>query len=115
MLGFKTQMTAIVDAYMVWDENLKGSWLDAAVLSSEYLSAEGFLNVSVIDMFRELSTLRVPLESFLMTSHPGCYPFQAGLLPDDKEVATALIHQGLVPSAPFTPHVAVTTCVLELF
>ena len=45
----------------------------------------------------------------------GSYSFHAELLQDDNGVAAALVRQGLIPSAPFLPHVAITTRVLELF
>jgi len=50
-MGFENQMTAIVKSYMLWDERLGETDLEAAVppLASE--PAQGFYNIQVVDVF----------------------------------------------------------------
>ena len=56
-LGFETQMTAMVDAYMIWNKKLGNLGLDSVVTPSqgmaEGICAEGFLSVHVLDVFHE--------------------------------------------------------------
>ena len=93
-------MTAMVDAYMIWNKKLGNLGLDSVVTPSqgmaEGICAEGFLSVHVLDdsPFCQLSNY------FL-----GSYSFRAELPQDNNGVAAALVRQGLIPSTPFLPHV----------
>ena len=56
-LGFETQMTAMVDAYMIWNKKLGDLGLDSVVTPAQGMAegvwAEGFMSVHVLDMFHE--------------------------------------------------------------
>jgi len=45
-------MTAMVKSYMLWDERLGETGLEAAIPPLASKSAQGFYNIQVVDVFR---------------------------------------------------------------
>ncbi|KAF6745727.1 hypothetical protein DFP72DRAFT_1090863, partial [Ephemerocybe angulata] len=96
--GFEKQMDAMVRAYMKWDEGIgrrgyKDGVPQHAVSESE---VQGSYRIQVVDCFE-------------------MYTHYAELRAGDQGIPAALLSQGLVPTAPFSPSTAFTVRTLELY
>ena len=57
--GFEVQMSAMIDAYMLWDEKLGDAGLGAATPPPEHNSTKDCQLLLVVDVFREFSFLPI--------------------------------------------------------
>ncbi|KAF6743091.1 hypothetical protein DFP72DRAFT_1080863 [Ephemerocybe angulata] len=89
--GFEKQMDAMVWAFMKWDEAVGRRGYKAGVPQHAFVGndLQGSYKVQVID----------------------CFDLRKG----DQGIAAALLAQGLVPTAPYTPSSAFTVRTLELY
>lgn len=96
---------------MRWDAGLGDGGLDAR---SPVLSANGGLEVQVVDVFCE-QRINVCLYLFLTTWPTGTFTLQTSVQDNPNGIAASLVAMGLIPSAPYHPCLAVSTCLMKLF
>ncbi|KAG6852234.1 hypothetical protein C0991_001782 [Blastosporella zonata] len=89
-------MSEMVDGFLKWSEALGVSGEMVAPLLKEGLDIQGFLTITVVDVF-DLCLRDVPM------------------IKGDKTIAAALVKCGLIPSAPYSPSLAFSIRVLELY
>ena len=103
----------MVDEYMSWTEKLGDKGMSEAPTSSSSESVEGTMHLHVIDVFREFLN-----EFYFLVSDPTlpeAYSFEVKLCTTDKGIPAAILRHGLIPCSPFTPTLAITIRVLELY
>ncbi|KAJ7831870.1 hypothetical protein B0H13DRAFT_2240523 [Mycena leptocephala] len=96
VLGFRGQMKAMTDAYVNWGATQAEFGLDSTAPPPEPETVQTYYKVSVIDVF-------------------SSYTVEAPLTGNDVYIASGLVGQGLIPCSPWTPKVAVTICLLEIY
>ncbi|KAJ7822839.1 hypothetical protein B0H13DRAFT_2376426 [Mycena leptocephala] len=89
VLGFRGQMKAMTNAYVEWGAPQREFGLEPKTVETHY-------PVTVIDVF-------------------SSYRVAAPLTGNNVFIASGLMGQGLIPCSPWTPKVAVTICLLEIY
>ncbi|KAJ7645339.1 hypothetical protein B0H17DRAFT_1216045 [Mycena rosella] len=95
VLGFHGQMKAMTDAYIKWDATY-GSFKEGLPECPEEDEIEKEYKLQVIDVF-------------------GTHTVYVPTVKSDEFTTSCLVRQGLIPCAPWTPTLAVSVRVLELF
>ena len=103
----------IVDAYLTWQEEIGEEGLDASHPQVAKESLQATYKVHVIDVFCTCFLRLSPL--YLLTVGAATYTMDAELAEGDQGVPAALVRQGLMPCAPFSPSLAFMTRLLELY
>ncbi|KAJ7921642.1 hypothetical protein B0H13DRAFT_1604343 [Mycena leptocephala] len=86
----------MTDAYVNWGATQAEFGLDSTTPPPEPETVQTYYKVSVIDVF-------------------SSYTVDAPLTGNDVYIASGLVGQGLIPCSPWTPKVAVTICLLEMY
>lgn len=94
--GFKRQFEGIVDAYMSWSYAIEAGGLDVPPPKVEPDLLQGTYKIRVMDVFTTFSS-------------------DAELAVGDQGIPAALVRQGLIPCSPFSPSLAISTRLLELY
>jgi hypothetical protein len=110
--GFKRQFEGIVDAYISWSNAIGVEGLDASPPSVEPEFLQGTYKIQVMDVFGNYF--------FVYPFHvsPGIlatFPSDAELAVGDQGIPASLVRQGLMPCAPFSPSLAISTRLLVLY
>ncbi|KAF8808965.1 hypothetical protein BYT27DRAFT_7222762 [Phlegmacium glaucopus] len=94
--GFQVQLPGLVDAYMSWSFMVGDKGLAGLYTPPPCVEVEGQALIHKVDLF---------YSSTVTYDH----------LVGDTSIAAALIHQGLMPCAPFLPTTAITFQALKVF
>ncbi|KAF5341224.1 hypothetical protein D9611_005927 [Ephemerocybe angulata] len=94
--AFEGQMEALVAAFMVWGSQREDGNDGVPSHSQKEKTVQGIYKVSVIDCFKS-------------------YTYECELREGDAGVPAALLSQGLIPCAPFTPSTVFTVRTMELY
>lgn len=98
----------MTDAYMAWDLHRANP-----VPPFDNSAAEGVCSVRVVDVFSKFDSSVLHLTRLILFT--GTYKDAVHLFPDDPFVGCSFIRNGLMPTAPIKPTVAVTIQALELY
>ncbi|KAF7358610.1 hypothetical protein MSAN_01199700 [Mycena sanguinolenta] len=94
--AFNLQMDAMVDAFMQWSLGAAEQGLGVIYVQPEEAVVENTHQTYIFDLFS------------------ACYQ-QVPIIRGDRNVASAYVRQGLLPTAPHLPNVAITMRTLEIF
>jgi hypothetical protein len=113
--GFKRQFEGIVDAYMSWSNAIGEGGLDSPPPSVEPELLQGTYKIRVMDVFGKNIHVYYPLFISHKILFLATFSSDAELAAGDQGIPAALVRQGLVPCAPFSPTLAISTRLLELY
>ncbi|KAF8327310.1 hypothetical protein F5887DRAFT_1083856 [Amanita rubescens] len=94
--AFLAQMDAIVCSYKKWSYQMKDKDNPDAISKPSNEEVEGMGSIVLFDTYKTCKT-------------------QYSMIRSDEYVSAALVRQGMIPSAPFRPKYAFSTCLLALY
>ena len=112
---FNAQLPALVKAYMEWMLQLGKDGYSGEYMLPLGAEVQGTTNIHEVDVYHESSIMF--LSFFLLTLSPisGNQNVVVHHLSTDEYVCGALIQQGLMPCAPYSPSTAISIQALKLF